>query len=174
MSSLKTRSSKPKVALVAAMSENRVIGRDNQLPWHLPADLKFFKQLTSGHVIIMGRKTFESMGKPLPDRTNIIVTRDRNYEAPGALVVGSLDEALQLRTEHAEVFVLGGGELFRAAMPIADRIYLTLVHAHINGDVQFPEMSEREWMIISDAYRPADEHNTFAMSFRRYERRPNS
>jgi dihydrofolate reductase len=168
----KIQNPKSKIALVAAMSENRVIGRDNSLPWHLPADLKHFKRLTTGHAVIMGRKTFESMGKPLPNRTNIIVTRDREYSVAEATIANSLDEALQCAGQEQEIFILGGGELFRAALPMANRMYLTLIHAHINGDVHFPEFDETQWMLISDDYRPADAENPHAMSFRQYDRRP--
>ncbi len=127
-----------KIAIVVAMAANRVIGRDNQLPWHLPADLKHFKQLTLGKPVVMGRKTYASIGRPLPERTNIVVTRDRDYEAPGCVVVHSLDEALAAAGEAAEVMVIGGAGIYRQVLPRTDTLYLTEVHAEFEGDTLFP------------------------------------
>lgn len=159
------------LSLIVAMSENRVIGRDNCLPWHLPADLKRFKQLTIHHTVIMGRKTFDSIGKPLPDRRNIVVTRDPNFHAAGVEIAHSLDSAIELAEGDGEAFILGGAEIFRQALPIADRLYLTLVHAHIEGDVHFPEVNWDEWNLIEDERRDPDERNSLPMSFRLYSRR---
>jgi dihydrofolate reductase len=165
------------VSLVVAMSENRVIGRDNKLPWHLPADLKYFKELTTGHVVIMGRKTFESIGsKPLPKRPTVVVTRDWAL-SPGEEVrvahslADALREALEMKGgPDAEIFVLGGSQIFRQAILVADRLYVTLVHAEIEGDVSFPEFDLSQWKLISDQRREADEKNQYPMSFRVYER----
>src|SRR5262245_8417642 len=129
----------PIVSLIVAMAENGVIGRDNALPWRLPEDLRRFKTITMGKPVIMGRKTFESIGKPLPGRTNIVLTRDKSWSADGVSVVHSFDEAMARAGEVAEVAVIGGAELFRMALARADRIYLTLVHAEVAGDVVFPQ-----------------------------------
>lgn len=169
------------VSLVVAMSENGVIGRDNALPWHLPADLKYFKALTTGHVVIMGRKTFESIGsKPLPGRPTVVVTRDMNFSAGAAVrVAHGFDDALSAARAMAhgvgndEIFVLGGSQIFRAALPVADRLYVTLVHAQVEGDVLFPEFDASQWTLMRDERREADEKNVYAMSFRLYERARN-
>lgn len=137
-----------RVTLIAAMAENRVIGREGRIPWHLSDDLRRFKRLTTGHTIIMGRKTWDSLGRALPGRENVVVTRQRGLQAPGATVVGSLDEALrhaQARGD-AEAFVIGGGEIYREALPRADRLELTLVHAAFEGDARFPEIDPAEWI----------------------------
>lgn len=128
------------VSFIVAMSENRVIGRDNQLPWHISEDLKRFKRLTLGHPIIMGRKTFDSLGKPLPKRRNIVITRNQNLVLDGAEICQSLDDALELVKDEPEVFVIGGAEIFKMAMPLANKIYLTVVHKNVDGDVYLPEI----------------------------------
>jgi dihydrofolate reductase len=135
----------PKISIVVAIAEeNRAIGRDNKLPWEISSDLKRFKQITSGHPIIMGRKTFESIGRPLPNRTNIIITRDPLYAAEGCIVVNNLESALQKAKEKdsEEIFIIGGGEIFRLALPYVDRLYLTIVHQNVEGDVFFPDYTE--------------------------------
>jgi dihydrofolate reductase len=131
--------------LIVAMARNRVIGRSGKLPWHLSADLKRFKALTMGHHIIMGRNTWESIGRPLPGRKSVVVTRNPAYLAPGAAVVGSLAAALHLASQDSEAFVIGGGELYREALPLADRIYLTELPADYPGDVFFPPLQTDEW-----------------------------
>ena len=158
------------LSIIVAMSENRVIGRDNRLPWHLPADLKRFKQLTTGHTVIMGRKTHESIGKPLPQRRNIIVTRNATYRAEGAETASSLDSAIALAKHDEEIFIIGGAEIFREALRGADRLHLTLIHASIEGDVFFPEVDWNEWMLVEDERREPDASNPLPFSFRRYER----
>ncbi len=139
---------KPKISLIAALSENRVIGKNGKIPWHISADLKRFKKLTRGHIIIMGRKTYESIGRLLPDRTNIIVTRDPNYQVKGAIVSHSLDEAIKnslLEIQNwklpDEIFIIGGAQIYQQAMPIADRLYLTIVKGKFEGDTFFPDYS---------------------------------
>lgn len=159
-----------KIAIVVAMADNRVIGRDNRLPWHLPADLRHFKQLTLGKPVLMGRKTHESIGRPLPDRTNIVVTRDRSYTAPGCIVAHSLERALQAAGGCAEVMVIGGMELYRQLLPRADCIYLTLVHAAFEGDAFFPELDAGEWREVERADWMPDEKNSWPYSFVRLER----
>ena len=126
------------ISLIAAMARNRVIGKDGKLPWRIPEDLKRFKKLTTGHCVVMGRKTFDSIGKPLPNRTNIVITRDKSWRADGVVVAHSLDEALGLASGD-EVFVIGGGEIYAAALPKASKLYLTLVEGQWEGDAFFPE-----------------------------------
>lgn len=160
------------IHLIVAQSTNRVIGKDNQLPWRLPGDLKRFKRLTMGHYMLMGRKTFESIGKPLPGRTSVIVTRNHNYRKPGAIVVHSLEEALEIpRQAGAEAaFVIGGAEIFKATLPLAHRLYLTQIHQEVEGDVFFPEISPGEWQIVSQIYRAAGGKNPYPFSFIDYQR----
>ncbi len=141
------------VSLIVAVSQNGVIGNKGKLPWHLPADLKRFKQLTTGHPIIMGRKTFESIGKPLPGRTNIVITHQKNFQACGAMVAHSLEEALRLCEKENEVFVIGGAEIFEEALPLANRIYLTLIHQDFEGDTRF-DFNHSAWKEISREGQP--------------------
>jgi dihydrofolate reductase len=131
--------------LVVAMARNRTIGRDNQLPWRLPDEIAYFKKVTMGHPIVMGRRTYESIGKPLPGRLNIVVTHDRGYQAPGCTVVGSLEEAWRAAGNAEEVCVIGGTSLFRETLPIADRIHLTEVEADVEGDTFFPDFDRSQW-----------------------------
>lgn len=159
------------ISLIAAMSENRVIGRDGRVPWHLPADMRHFKQLTMSHPVVMGRKTFETLPKPLEGRRNIVVTRDPAYGAPGAEVVTSLDAALEATEDADEAFVAGGEAIYAIALPHADRIYLTVVHAAVDGDTFFPPFDSTEWKMVSDEPHEADERHEFAFSFRLYARR---
>ncbi len=135
---------KPRISLIAALSENRVIGKAGAIPWHLKDDFRRFKERTTGHAIIMGRKTHESIGRPLPGRTNIVITRDSSREIPGCIVVGSLNDALARarEVESEEIFVIGGGQIYAEVLPLADRLYLTLVHAIMDGDAFFPEYAE--------------------------------
>ncbi len=216
------------ISIIVAMARNRVIGRDNSLIWHLPADLKYFKKTTMGRPVIMGRKTFESVGKPLPGRTNIIVTRRRGYSAEGCLVAGSLEEAVEMAkgsdgsgngpgtgnaghktsgsvpgpggsasgtgTDPAtggtgnspggsasgtgtdpyprnEIFIAGGGEIYRSALHLAGRMYITVVDADFGGDTLFPPIPEREWELIDEKHHPADDRNKYPMIFRVYDRK---
>jgi dihydrofolate reductase len=133
------------LSIIAALSQNRVIGKDNQLPWHLPADLKHFKSLTLGKPVVMGRKTYESIGKPLPERRNIVVSRNLHYTAAGCEVVASLEHALALAGENQEVMLIGGAQLFEQAMPLVDCMYLTLIHQDFEGDCFFPQWQQHEW-----------------------------
>jgi dihydrofolate reductase len=136
------------VSIIAAMSSNRVIGRTGTIPWHIPQDMRNFRELTTGHALIMGRKTFESIGRPLPGRINIIVTRQTDYAVTGALTAPSLGEALRLAEPAAEVFICGGGEIYRQALPVADRIYLTEINEAVSGDATFPEIPAAEFELI--------------------------
>ncbi|MDX1409539.1 MAG: dihydrofolate reductase [Saprospiraceae bacterium] len=139
------------ISAIAAMSRNRVIGKDNQIPWYLPGDLKFFKRTTTGHHIIMGRKNYQSIGKPLPNRTNVVITRNPFFMSTGCVVVHSIEEGIQVAHEHGETeaFIIGGGEIYAQAMPLLDRIYLTTVDLETEGDVFFPEFDETAWVTKS-------------------------
>ena len=139
-----------KLSAVVAMSENRVIGIQNKLPWHLPEDLKHFKKITLGHSIIMGRKTFESIGRPLPGRENIIITRNKSFQAPGAVVVSDLEKAIEYCSARTdEAFVIGGMQIYQLALPRLDRIYLTLIHQEYQGDAYLPEYDPSQFKEIS-------------------------
>jgi len=160
-----------KISLVWAMAQNRVIGRNNQLPWYLPEDLKYFKRITLGKPVIMGRKTFDSIGKPLPGRTNIVVTRNRDWSFEGVRTVDSLEAARELCENQAivdgteEAMIIGGAEIYRQAMPLADRLYLTEVHADVEGDVTFPEFDRSQWQEIAREDFEASGPNPYNYSF---------
>lgn len=165
------------VSAIAAVSENGVIGRDGDLPWHLPDDLKYFQRTTRGHHVITGRKNYESIPpkyRPLKDRVNLVVTRDEQYAAPGAVVIHSLEEALRSARDHGEteVFIIGGGQIYREAMDkkLIDRLYLTKVHAHVDGDTHFPTVEEAAWIEIYREEHPADERHAHAYSIVLLER----
>jgi len=162
---------KTEVTLIVAVSDNGVMGRDNALPWHLPDDLKRFKRLTMGKPVIMGRKTFESIGKPLPGRLNIVVTRDTNYLHEGVQVVHGVDEALEAAADAPEAMVIGGAELFRLFLPQAGRIHLTRVHGTVDGDVMWPALDIRQWDVIERERHEADERHAHAMTFEVWEKR---
>ena len=159
------------LSVIVAMSENRLIGRGGDLPWHLTADLRRFRRLTIGHAIIMGRKTYESIGRPLPNRRSIVITRQADYAAEGIETAGSLDEALSLVALDYEAFVIGGAEVFREALPRASRLYMTLVHAELEGDVYLPPFEDNVWTLASEERKAADERNDFDYSFLVCERR---
>lgn len=166
------------ISLIAALSENRVIGKNNDLPWHLPDDMKYFMKTTSGHHVIMGRKNYESIPekfRPLPNRTNIVVTRQRNYRAKNCTVVHSLDDALTLahQANVDEVFIIGGAEIYRQGLARADRLYLTEIHATVDGDTYFPEFDKRHWKETSRTRHPADERHAFPFDFVIYEKTDN-
>lgn len=157
------------LSLIAAMDRERLIGRDNALPWHLPEDLRHFKATTLGKPVIMGRKTWESLGRPLPGRRNVVVSRNADYALQGAELVGSLEAALSLTAEAEEVFVIGGAELYRQALPLAQRLYLTEIDASHTGDAWFPAFAADEWQETArEEHANAD---GLAYAFVRYERR---
>lgn len=158
------------ISLIAAMGENRVIGRDGDLPWHLPDEMRYFVRTTTGHTVIMGRKTFESFGHPLPRRRNIVITRDRAFAPQGAEVAHSLSDALAMAAGDGEVFIAGGGEIYRQALPRADRLYLTVVHASPAGDTRFPAFDDSGWKRTQQTHHPADDRHAFAFTFHIYER----
>lgn len=153
------------------MAENRVIGRGNALPWRLPRDMRRFKELTMGHAVVMGRTTYETLEGALPGRRNIVLSRSPELRCEGAEVVATLDEALGLAADDDEVFVAGGAEVYRAALPRADRLYLTVVHTEVSGDTFFPPFDESEWVLRADERHERDERHAYAFSFRTYERR---
>lgn len=160
------------LSIIVAMSENRVIGRDGDLPWRLSADLRRFKRLTMGHHIAMGRKTYESIGRPLPGRKMIIITRQQDYVAEGATVANSLDAAIAIAQDASddELFIIGGGEIYRQAIERANRLYFTRVHTTIDGDTYFPEFNLENWQRIEQTDHLADEKNQFPHTFEIYQR----
>ena len=160
----------PRVSLIAAMDENRLIGSDNQLPWHLPADLAFFKRTTMGKPILMGRKTFESIGRALPGRRNIVITRDSRFSADGCEVVNSIDDALSLCHDEAEIMLIGGASLYTQTIERADCMYITRIHHRFDGDTWFPEFENTGWKIENSEHFGADANNRFAHSFVKYVR----
>jgi dihydrofolate reductase len=160
----------PRLSLIVAMSRNRVIGANGAIPWHLPAELKLFKTLTMGHHMIMGRKTYESIGRLLPGRTTVIVTRQRDYRVPGAVVAHTLEEAIAACGTDEEIFVIGGAEIFQETLPLAGRIYLTTVDADIAGDTYMPAFDTAEWRERSARFSPADERNPYAYTAAVHER----
>ncbi len=159
-----------KLSAIVAITENRVIGRNNRLPWRLPADLCHFKKLTLGKPILMGRKTYESIGRVLPGRRNLILTRNSAYQVPGAEVVFSLEEAVSGLKADEELMLIGGAELFREFLPRVQKVYLTLVRAELEGDSYFPELSAAEWREVSREDHGADAENEYDYSFTVWER----
>ena len=161
----------PLISLLVAASENGVIGRDNGMPWHLPDDLKHFKALTLGKPVLMGRRTYDSIGRPLPGRTNLVMTRSPDWAVPGVIVVKDLEEAIRAAGAAQELVVAGGAQVYALALPRATRIYLTRIHADIEGDTRLPELDRDAWHEVSRQLHPVDERHPFAMSFVTLERR---
>jgi dihydrofolate reductase len=159
------------ISIIVAASTNGVIGRRGDLPWRMPSDLKRFKSLTMGHHLVIGRKTWDEVGRPLPGRIMVVVTRDPEFRVEGVTVVHSLDEALDVAIGDDEVFIAGGGEIYRQALPLADRLYLTRVHAIVDGDTTF-FFDEDEWLLVTREDHLADERNPHPFSFLVYERNP--
>jgi dihydrofolate reductase len=161
------------VTLIAALATNNVIGRNNQVPWCLPTDLRRFKALTMGHHLILGRRTYDSVGRPLPGRTNVVITRREDWTAEGVTVVHSLEDALRVAAEagETEAYIAGGAEIYELAIHRADRMQLTRVHAEVEGDTWFPEFDDvSEWKLVDSEHYEADEKNEFPFSFLTYER----
>lgn len=161
-----------RLSLIAAVSDNGIIGRGQELPWRLSADLRRFKSLTMGHHIVMGRKTFASIGRPLPGRTLLVVSRQPNFKAENATVIDGLNAAIELarRNGDSEAFMIGGGEIYRQAIAVVDRLYLTQVHAHIDGDVHFPDIDLGQWQLIATSHHDADAKNEYDTTFQIYDR----
>lgn len=156
------------ISLIVAMGENRVIGHDNQMPWHLPADLKYFKKTTTGHSIVMGRKTFQSIGRPLPNRTNIILTRDSSFSAEGCVVLHSREEVLEL-AQKEDLFIIGGAQIYEEFLPYADKLYITKIHESFAGDTFFPETGN-EWKLLSTEKHAPNEKNAYEYEFQVYSK----
>ncbi len=159
-----------RISLIVATSANHVIGVRGELPWRLPGDFSYFKRTTLGKPILMGRRTWDSIGRPLPGRQNIVITRKPGFEAPGARVAASPEAALELAGDAAEVMVIGGGQIYTAFMDRAERIYLTRVHAHVDGDTFFPDPDASRFALVSSEAHPADERHAHAYEFRVYDR----
>lgn len=164
-----------KISLISAVAQNGVIGRDNDMPWHLPDDFAFFKRKTSHHPIIMGRKSLEALGKPLPNRTNIVLTRNQDFRAENVTVMHTLDDAIDVAIaaprKTDEIFVIGGAEIYAMALPIATTLYLTEIHQSYDGDTYFPSFNKNEWKEISRHPHPADERHAVSFDFVEYERK---
>lgn len=153
------------ISAICAMSKNRVIGKNNKLPWHLPADLRHFKKITTGKPILLGRHTYESIGRALPNRTNVVITRDTNFEAPGCIVANSIETALDAVSYSDELFVIGGEILYHQMLAKTVRIYLTLIHQEFEGDAFFPELNPVEWREIERQDKEPDAENPYSYSF---------
>ncbi len=156
------------ITVIAAVAENNALGKENQLLWHLPDDFKRFKAITSGHYIIMGRKTFESFPKPLTNRTHVIISRQPNYQPEGCIVVNSLEKAIEACPKTEEVFIIGGGEIYRQSIEVANKLDLTKVHASFEGDTYFPEINLTQWKLVFEEFHPKDERHDYAFTFQTY------
>ena len=161
------------ISMIAAMAHDRVIGLDNQMPWHLPADLAHFKRVTLGKPVLMGRKTFESIGRPLPGRRNLVISRNPDYRADGVEVIDSVEAALALLagSDVAELMVIGGGHLYGQLLPRADRLYLTHIDLAVAGDTRFPAFDDEQWLLVESEAHPADEKNPHPYRFETWQRR---
>ncbi len=164
------------ISAIVAVAKNNVIGRDNDIPWYLPSDLKYFKKMTLDHHIIMGRKSFESIGRPLPKRTNIIITRNPFFIASNCLVTNSVEEALAIAQDNGETeaFIIGGAQIYDLSKQYWDRLYLTEVDLEVEGDVRFPDFDMTEWTLTSESPQKADEKNEVDYNFKIYEKKPSS
>ena len=159
------------ISIIAAVSENNALGKNNDLVWHLPDDFKRFKQLTSGHYIVMGRKTFESFPKPLPKRTHVIVTRQKNYTPEGCLVANTLQEAIQLCPKNEDTYIIGGGEIYKQSIAIADVLEITRVHHSFDADTFFPEIDLKIWQLTSEEFHPKDDKHNYSFTYQSYRRK---
>lgn len=159
------------ITIIAAVADNNALGKNNELLWHLPNDFKRFKSITTGHYIIMGRKTFESFPKPLPNRTHVIITRQKNYSYDGCIIVDSLQNALATCSKEKEVFIIGGGEIYKQSIEIADKLDITKVHDTFEADTFFPEIDLDKWNLIASEFHPKDEKHLYDFSFQTYIRK---
>ncbi|AWI25491.1 dihydrofolate reductase [Flavobacterium pallidum] len=159
------------IIMIAAAAENNALGKDNNLLWHLPDDFKRFKQLTSGHHIIMGRKTFESFPKPLPNRTHIVITKQKDYHPEGCIVVGSMEEALSKVPPNEDTYIIGGGQIYELGMAFADKLDITKVHARFEADTFFPEINLHLWKMTENEFHPKDERHQYDFSFQTFVRK---
>ena len=160
---------KPIISLVCAMAKNRVIGKDNQMPWHLPADLKHFKSVTMSKPIVMGRKTYESIGRPLPGRQNVVISRNSDYKLDGCDVVNSINSAITLLSDHEEIMIIGGGFLYSQMIEQADKLFLTFIDLEVDGDTQFPEFEHLNLTETASEQHKPDEKNKYNYQFVNYE-----
>jgi dihydrofolate reductase len=159
------------IILIAAVAENNALGKDNNLLWHLPSDFKRFKEITSGHHIIMGRKTFESFPKPLPNRTHIVISRQKDYSPEGCIVVENLEKAIAICPKEENLFIIGGGEIYSQSIYLADQLDITRVHHSFEADVYFPEINPEIWKLTSEIFNPKDEKHLFDYTFQKYTRK---
>lgn len=159
------------IIMIAAVAENNALGKDNDLVWHLPNDFKRFKTLTSGHHIIMGRKTFESFPKPLPNRTHVIITRQKNYKAEGCIIVDSIEKALEICPKNEDTYIIGGGEIYTLSLPFADKIEITKVHHSFEADAYFPVLNEKEWKLAQSDHNSKDEKHIYDYTYLTYVRK---
>ncbi len=159
------------ITLIVAVGKNNELGKENDLVWHLPNDFKRFKKLTTGHHIIMGRKTFESFPKPLPNRVHVVITRNEKYKREGTIIVHSMKEALQIAKNDTQPFIIGGGEIYSLGIPHADKIELTRVHGSFDADTFFPEIQINEWELIKEEHHDIDEHHKYAYTYLTYLRK---
>ena len=157
--------------MIAAIAENNALGKDNDLLWHLPDDFKRFKQITSGHYIIMGRKTFESFPKPLPNRTHVIITRQKEYHPEGCIVVDSIEKAIEACPKGEDIFIIGGGEIYTLGMGFADSLEITRVHESFEADAFFPEFDKKEWQLTFEEYHPKDEKHDLEFTYETFVRK---
>ena len=159
------------IIMIAAVAENNALGKDNNLLWHLPNDFKRFKEITSGHHIIMGRKTFESFPKPLPNRTHIVISRQKNLLLEGCIIVESLEKAIAVCPKNENLFIIGGGEIYSQSIPVADELDITRVHHSFDADVYFPIINAEIWELTSEIFNPKDEKHLFDYTFQKYTRK---
>ncbi|WP_426064472.1 dihydrofolate reductase [Flavobacterium sp. DSP2-3-1] len=159
------------IIIIAAAAENNTLGKNNEMVWHLPNDFQRFKSLTSGHHIIMGRKTFESLVKPLPNRTHVIITRQKEYHAEGCIVVDSIEKALEICPKDEDSYIIGGGEIYALGLPYTDKLEITRVHHNFEGDAHFPKINEDEWEMTASEFNEKDEKHRYDYSYQTYIRR---
>jgi dihydrofolate reductase len=159
------------IVMIAAVAENNALGKNNELVWHLPNDFKRFKELTSGHYIIMGRKTFESFPKPLPNRTHVVITRQQNYQPKGCIVVNSIENAIQACPENETIYIIGGGEIYNQALAFSDKIEITKVHGDFEADAFFPEIKAEEWELVQSDFNPKDERHLYDYTYQTFVKR---
>jgi dihydrofolate reductase len=156
------------IVLIAAVAENNALGKDNELVWHLPNDFKRFKELTSGHYIIMGRKTFESFPKPLPNRTHVVITRQQNYQPEGCIVVNSIENAIKACPENETIYIIGGGEIYNQALSLSDKIEITKVHGDFEADAFFPEINDKDWKLVQSSLNKKDERHLYDYTYQTF------
>jgi dihydrofolate reductase len=156
------------IVMIAAVAENNALGKDNELVWHLPNDFKRFKELTSGHYIIMGRKTFESFPKPLPNRTHVVITRQLNYQPEGCIVVNSIENAIQACPENETIYIIGGGEIYNQALSLSDKIEITKVHGDFEADAFFPEIKTEDWELVQSDFNNKDERHLYDYTYQTF------